>query len=217
MVKPLLRWSLGTGLVTALVFGLSGRGTDPWLWAYVLVWSGMTLYAMLSIDEDLARERFHPPTNGADRMPLAFVRLFALAHIVVGALDAGRWHLTPVAPGLRTTALMIMALTFGMFFRAMRENRFFSAVVRVQNDRGHRVVDSGPYAVVRHPGYAGMMAGMPFSGLALGSWMAAGLGVVLSLMVVRRALFEDAFLKQHLDGYSAYAARVRHRLIPGLW
>jgi protein-S-isoprenylcysteine O-methyltransferase Ste14 len=89
--------------------------------------------------------------------------------------------------------------------------------VRVQDDRGHRVIDSGPYSVVRHPGYAGMLLGMPFSGLALGSWLAAGIGLVLSALIFRRVLFEDAFLKKNLTGYAAYADRVRHRLIPGVW
>jgi protein-S-isoprenylcysteine O-methyltransferase Ste14 len=99
----------------------------------------------------------------------------------------------------------------------MRENRFFSSVVRVQNDRGHRVIDTGPYAVVRHPGYAGMMLGMPLSGLALGSWVASAIGVVLSLLALRRVLFEDAFLKKNLNGYTLYSSRVTYRLIPRVW
>ena len=74
-----------------------------------------------------------------------------------------------------------MAVSVGSFFRAMMANRFFSAVIRIQNDRGHHVVDQGPYAVVRHPGYAGMIPSMPFSGLALGSW----LGVCDRLSAVR--------------------------------
>lgn len=218
MVKPLKRWLLASGIVTVAVFALAGTWRDPWLWAYAVVWSAAAAYALFSIDEDLARERFDPPTAGADGVALHFVRVVALAHLVVGALDYGRWHLTsPVPPGLRAFALASMAVTFGMFFRAMRENRFFSSVVRVQNERGHRVIDSGPYSIVRHPGYAGLMLGMPFSGLALGSWLAAALGLVLSGMILRRVMFEDAFLKKNLDGYAAYTDRVRHRLIPGVW
>jgi protein-S-isoprenylcysteine O-methyltransferase Ste14 len=104
-----------------------------------------------------------------------------------------------------------------MFYRAMLENRFCSAVVRVQDERGHRVVDSGPYSVVRHPGYAGLVWAIPFSGLALGSWLAAAIGLLMSGMILRRVLFEDAFLKKNLEGYAAYTGRVRHRLIPGVW
>jgi protein-S-isoprenylcysteine O-methyltransferase Ste14 len=203
--------------VSGLVLVTAGTWRDPWLWAYVAVWSAMTLYGMFSIDEDLARERFHPPTAGADGVALHFIRVVALAHVVVGALDSGRWHWTSVAPGLRAFALVAMAMTFGMFFRAMRENRFFSSVVRVQSERGHRVIDSGPYSIVRHPGYAGLLLAMPFSGLALGSWLAAAIGLVLSGLTIRRVMFEDAFLTKNLEGYAAYSGRVRHRLIPGVW
>ena len=217
MVKRLKRWLLASGVVTVAVFTLAGTWRDPWLWAYVAVWSTAAAYALFSIDEDLARERFHPPTAGADGVALHFVRVVAVAHLVVGALDSGRWHLTSVPPGLRAFALAAMAATFGMFYRAMRENRFFSAVVRVQNERGHHVIDSGPYGIVRHPGYAGLIMGIPFSGLALGSWLAAGIGLVMSGLILRRVMFEDAFLRKNLDGYVAYTHRVQHRLIPGVW
>jgi protein-S-isoprenylcysteine O-methyltransferase Ste14 len=200
------------------VFLLAGTWHDPWLWAYAILWSATTSYALFSIDEDLARERFHPPTAGADGIALHVVRVIALTHFVVGALDSGRWHLTsPVPPGLRAFALAAMALTIGVFYRAMRENRFFSSVVRVQNERGHHVIDSGPYGIVRHPGYAGLILGMPFSGLALGSWLAAAIGLVMSGLILRRVMFEDTFLTKNLEGYAAYAQRVTRRLIPGVW
>jgi protein-S-isoprenylcysteine O-methyltransferase Ste14 len=217
MAKRLKRWLLASGLVGGAVFTLAGTWRDPWLWAYMGVCSAATFYALFSLDEDLARERFHPPTAGADGVALHFVRVAAVAHLVVGALDSGRWHLTPVQPGLRAFALVAMALTLGMFYRAMHENRFFSSVVRVQNERGHHVIDSGPYSIVRHPGYAGLIVGIPLSGLALGSWLAAGIGLVMSGLILRRVIFEDAFLRKNLDGYDAYTDRVPHRLIPGVW
>lgn len=217
MAKRLKRWLLSTGIVTVGLFALAGTWRDPWLWAYALIWSTITAYAMFFIDEDLLEERFHPPTAGADGVALHFVRAAALSHLVVGALDSGRWHITSVPSGLRAVALALMAVALGMFFRAMRENRFFSSVVRVQDERGHRVVDSGPYSIVRHPGYAGLIWAIPFSGLALGSWLAAAIGLLMSGMILRRVLFEDAFLNKNLVGYAAYSGRVRHRLIPGVW
>jgi protein-S-isoprenylcysteine O-methyltransferase Ste14 len=218
MANSLKRWLLFSGTVTAVVFALAGTWRDPWLWRYVGVWSAITLYAMLSIDEDLAQERYHPPTAGADGVALHFVRLVALAHLVVGVLDSSRWHLTsPVPPGLRAIALVGLVATFGMFIHAMRANRFFSSVVRVQTERGHRVVDSGPYSVVRHPGYAGVLLAGPFSGLALGSWVSAGIGLVMTAFILRRVMFEDAFLQKNLDGYKEYTRRVTSRLIPGVW
>jgi protein-S-isoprenylcysteine O-methyltransferase Ste14 len=218
MTKRLVRWALATALIAGLVFILAGTYRDPWLWAYVGVCAGAGAYALLGLDDDLAKERFQPPTSGADRIALAFLRITALSHIVLGALDAGRWHLTsPVPASVRASALVGMGAGFGMFYRAMRENRFFSSVVRIQSERGHRVIDTGPYRTVRHPGYAGLILVPPLSGFALGSWLAVVIGAVMSAMVVRRVLFEDAFLRQHLDGYAAYARRVPHRLIPRVW
>src|SRR6476660_4120879 len=117
MAKRLQRWLFRSGIVGVAVFTLAGTWRDPWLWAYAGVWSAASFYALFSLDEDLARERFHPPTAGADGVALQFVRIAAVAHLVVGALDSGRWHLTPVAPGLRAFSLAALAATFGMFYR----------------------------------------------------------------------------------------------------
>jgi protein-S-isoprenylcysteine O-methyltransferase Ste14 len=217
MAKRLMIWSLGVSVITVLLFAAAGKWTDPWLWSFVGLWAATTLYGLLGIDDDLARERFRPPAKGGDPVALLFVRVFGVALLLLGALDTGRWHLAPVGAALRAFSLAAMVVAFGLFFRAMHANRFFSAVVRVQSDRAHRVVDTGPYSVVRHPGYAGLLLAMPFAGLALGSFISAGIGAALSLMVVRRVMFEDAFLRQYLEGYTAYAARVPYRLIPGIW
>ena len=218
MRKRLSRWGLMSVSIGGSLFLVAGTWRDPWLWTYVVVWSALVLYATVSIDDDLAQERLHPPTAGADGTALHFVRAVALAHLLVGALDVGRWHLTaPVAPLLHACALAALPVTFGLFFRAMRENRFFSSVIRVQRDRGHHVIDTGPYAIVRHPGYVGMLLGMPISGLALGSWTAALIGGVVSLLALRRVVVEDAFLTRNLDGYAVYADRVKYRVIPGVW
>jgi protein-S-isoprenylcysteine O-methyltransferase Ste14 len=218
MLNRLKRWILVSGGVVGLIFALAGTWRDPWLWGYASVWSAAAFYALFTIDEDLARERFHPPVAGADSLALHVMRVMAISHLAVGALDSGRWHLTgPVPPAVRALALAAMATMFALFFGAMCTNRFFSSVVRIQSDRGHRVVDRGLYAVVRHPGYAGLMLGMPFSGLALGSWIAGGMGLVMSALILRRVMFEDAFLQKNLDGYTEYAQRVRPRVVPGLW
>jgi protein-S-isoprenylcysteine O-methyltransferase Ste14 len=215
--KRIARWFLVCGGVTAVLFALAGQWRDPWLWAYVSVFAVIALFPTFLLDDDLARERFHPPEPGADRVPLKAIRLIALAHLVLGALDAGRWHLGHMPSEARLVGLVGMAISMALVFRAMMANRFFSTVVRIQRDRGHHVVDQDVYAVVRHPGYAGMIPLMTFSGLALGSWLALAIGLVYSALVLRRVLFEDAFLRVHLEGYADYAARVRYRLIPGVW
>jgi len=134
--------------VTLLCFGtvlilLEGQ-FDIWLALYLGGWSIFALYAFVSIDEDLAKERFHPPEPGADRIPLRAIRIIAMIHIVIGALDAGRWHLALVPDVVRAIALPVMVVSALLVVQSMRANRFFSPVVRVQTERGHRVIDQGP-------------------------------------------------------------------------
>ncbi|MEN3336626.1 MAG: hypothetical protein V7647_302 [Acidobacteriota bacterium] len=217
MRKRFTVWLLMTVGVSAFVCLLSGRWADPWLWTYCAIWIATVTYGLTGIGDDLARERFQGTVKGEDAVALRFVRLFGFAHLAVGALDVGRWHLAPVPAALRGAALAGMAFALVLVYRSMRENRFFSAVVRVQTDRGHSVVDTGPYSIVRHPGYAGMIAGVPLSGLALGSWLSFGLALIYSMLILRRVLFEDAFLCRNLAGYPAYTRRVTGRLIPGTW
>ena len=216
MSKRLLRWFLVFGTVTAALIGLEG-GYDRWLLIYCGAWAAFGLAALLWIEEDLVRERFRPPNSGADGPWLRAVQLVALAHLIIGALDAGRWHLTDVPDVLRGPAVVMMLIGAGLIALSMRTNRFFSSVVRIQHDRGHRVVDSWPYSVIRHPGYLGMIVSVPCSGLALGSWLAFALGVAYSALMIRRVSFEDGFLQTNLDGYRGYARRVRYRLLPGAW
>ena len=136
----------------------------------------------------------------------------------VAALDGGRYHWSPpLSPVVYSVGYVLLAFGYVLMLWAMWTNRFFSAVVRIQTDRGHAVVQEGPYRFVRHPGYVAitpLLAATPF---ALGSFWAlipAGLGVVL--FVIRTAL-EDAALQRELPGYAEYARKVRYRLVPGVW
>jgi protein-S-isoprenylcysteine O-methyltransferase Ste14 len=99
----------------------------------------------------------------------------------------------------------------------MTVNRFFSAMVRIQADRGHRVVENGPYRWMRHPAYAGGVIANLATPLMLGSaWALIPAGLTVALVVLRTSL-EDRTLQAELPGYAAYAARTRYRLVPGVW
>jgi protein-S-isoprenylcysteine O-methyltransferase Ste14 len=89
--------------------------------------------------------------------------------------------------------------------------------VRLQTERGHHLVTAGPYRLVRHPGYTGFLFAIFASGPALGSWIAAVAVAPFLVLVVRRTLIEDRFLRERLDGYAEYAKRVRYRLVPCIW
>jgi protein-S-isoprenylcysteine O-methyltransferase Ste14 len=216
-MNRVIRFLVLTTAVSAALFGLAGTWRDPWIWAYIGVFTAVGVIAMLSITDELARERYNPPSRGADPGPLHAIRLVAIAHLVVGVLDGARFHWSNVPTSVRAIGLVGFAVGFLVVVRAMAANRFFSSVVRVQAERGHRVVDHGPYGIVRHPGYAGMIPAVPFSALALGSWPALALALVYSGLIVRRVQFEDRFLRANLAGYGAYAHRVRYRLVPSVW
>lgn len=213
----LARWAMITTIIAAIVLGISGRWTDPWLWAFIAVLSSAGLYVALVLADDVAQERFRPPELGADRHWLRAVQLVGLAHVIVGAFDVGRWHLTYIPAPVRVVGLVVMIVSVALVFYSMTVNRFFSAVIRIQKDRGHQVVDQGPYSVIRHPGYAGMIPAVPAGALVMGSWLGFALAVVYSLLMLRRVVFEDGYLRENLSGYLDYTQRVRYRLIPGLW
>jgi protein-S-isoprenylcysteine O-methyltransferase Ste14 len=100
----------------------------------------------------------------------------------------------------------------------MLVNRFFSSVVRIQSDRGQHVIMTGPYAFIRHPGYFAGFVIILASGVALGSWVAAAVLIIPSIPgLLYRAITEDRVLQAELPGYRDYAARVRWRVLPGIW
>jgi protein-S-isoprenylcysteine O-methyltransferase Ste14 len=106
-----------------------------------------------------------------------------------------------------------MAVTYW----AMAVNPFLSTIVRIQDDRGHFVVTSGPYRYVRHPMYAMILLMWPGIALELGSWWALIPAVVIAIVFVIRTTLEDRTLQAELPGYAAYGQQTRYRLLPGVW
>ena len=137
--------------------------------------------------------------------------------VIVAGLDH-RFGWSPVFPlWLIVPGFLLISLGYAFAAWALAENRFFSSVVRIQTDRGHAVCDSGPYRIVRHPGYAGNMLALPGMVLAFSSmWTLIPVAVALIIAVIRTAL-EDQTLQDELPGYLDYARRVRYRLIPGIY
>ena len=152
-----------------------------------------------------------------ERLILIWVPLPLVATLIVAALDGGRFGWSCVPVWVEGIGFGLFAIYTALSMWAAASNPFLSAAARVQKDRGHRVVVTGPYCALRHPMYLGlclMGAAVP---LALGSWWALIPGWLFSLTFVYRAGQEDRFLIANLPGYEDYTRRTRYRLIPGLW
>ena len=222
-----LRLILSTaGMIAALaVFLLVPAGTLDWpaAWGFLAEMGVLSLALGLWLarhDPALLAERLGSPFQRAqkawDKVFMAVLMALYFGWLVLMGLDA-RWAISRVPLWLQAIGALGVALSNYMIILTFRENSYAAPVVKIQRERGHRVVSTGPYANVRHPMYAGgllMFVGMP---LQLGSWLGlAALALLLPLLAFR-ILMEERTLAAELDGYRDYAARVRWRLIPWVW
>jgi len=159
--------------------------------------------------------------QGAQALDVIMAIIMAWLGPVAIALVAGfdfRYGWQPeVSPQVQGAGALAAVFGYAVVLWAMASNRFFSGVVRIQTERGHAVVSHGPYALVRHPGYAGVILAMAGAPLMLGSvWALMPAAATVGATAVRAA-YEDRTLMRDLAGYEAYARRVRYRLLPGIW
>jgi len=223
--KPMIKLAAMTSIYLAvmggLLFGAAGRLDWPMAWAYMVVLIASTVALLVLGDREMLFVRAGKE-KGAKTWDQILAKvsflLFWPGSTVVAGLDYGRLHLSPSIP-MPVRLIALLAFTFGLAFSvwAMVVNKFFVKFVHIQTDREHTVITNGPYAYVRHPGYAGSFLSFISLPVALGSlWALLPASAGLSLWVVRTYL-EDRTLQKELDGYSQYACRVRWRLVPGIW
>jgi protein-S-isoprenylcysteine O-methyltransferase Ste14 len=209
-------------ILAVLLFVPAGRITWTRGWLFLLVFTllmfGAIVYFRRVNPQMFAiRSRVHPETKRWDKVVIGLLFLAMFAIPLVAGLDDGRFHWSSMSRLLMGLGYLLLITGWIGVAWAETVNPFFEPGVRIQTERGHRVIDTGPYAIVRHPGY--VAASVIFAGFAmsLGSWWAlipAGVG---SLVLVLRTVWEDRTLHVELAGYAAYVQRVRWRLIPGVW
>jgi protein-S-isoprenylcysteine O-methyltransferase Ste14 len=208
-------------VIATVLFGLSGTLHDGRAWAMLAMFFGcagvITVWLWFRDKALLERRVKAGPCSKPDPMQnvvQAVAGLVFLATFAVPGLDRRfGWSHAPLAVSLAGDGMI--AIGFLIVFLTFRENTFTAGTIEVAE--GQHVIDSGPYAVVRHPMYAGalvMIAGIP---LALGSWWGLIAAVVLVPILVWRLLREETFLAANLPGYDAYRGRVRYRLAPIFW
>lgn len=217
--------AVNTGVFAALLFVPAGtlgwwRG---WVFLGVLVTASLAMTRWLyRHDQALLRERLRAPVQRGqplvDRVVLlGFVAVF-LAWMVFIPVDVFHLHLAaPPGPVVSGAGLVLTVAGLWLVHLSLRENTFAAPVVRHQRERGHRVIDSGAYGVVRHPMYAAILLVLAGMALWLESWAALALAPVPAGVLVVRVLVEERFLVRELPGYEAYRRRVRFRLVPFLW
>ena len=218
-----IRLATGTAAFAALLFLAAGTVAWPAAWLYLAVVTlGMAVYAVIVVrlHPDLIDERMHPPADAKrwDRPFAAVVGVLGpIVLLAVSGLDRRFQWSGPTPVWAQAGGFVAVAAGMAWTNWAVAANRFFSGLVRIQRDRGHHVVDTGPYRFVRHPGYAGSMVYMIGVTFALGSRVALAAATVLCAVLALRTALEDRTLQEELEGYADYARRVRFRIVPGVW
>lgn len=149
---------------------------------------------------------------------VSLMGIFMFVTYIIACLDVRNGWSPVILLGWQVAALVVCFLGYDVLLLwSMIVNAFFTAIIRIQTERGHHVVSSGPYRFVRHPGYLGTILFDIFSPLLLGSLWALIPSVAAGLVLVVRTSLEDKTLQNELPGYREYASRTRYRLIPGIW
>ena len=152
-----------------------------------------------------------------DKLLFPLLQVLLLAWLIFISLDAVRFHWAPVPNWLQGVGALTLLGSFYLLFLTFRENSYLSTVVRVQADRGHTVVSTGPYHVVRHPMYAAILVFMVGTSLLLGSGYGLPFVLLVLAILARRAALEERTLREALPGYGDYTTRVPYRRIPYVW
>ena len=212
-------------LTAALLF--FGAGTLDWRWGWVfsivyfIGWAGLSI-AVARLNPELLnqrgkRTRQMQGTKLWDWVLLSFYSILIIAQPFIAGLDVRYGWSLPVDTWVAVLGNLLTLVAFAILTWSMVANRFFEPTVRIQEQRGHQVVTTGPYRYVRHPGYVGIILMFITMPLALGTWGALVPGAIGVVIYLIRTALEDRTLQAELPGYADYAQRTRYRLLPGVW
>ena len=221
--RYLIREILGLFGMGVALFWSAGR-IDWWqAWAdlaVMTVWTTATAVIVLHYNPDLLVERMDR-RSGEKNWDVAIVAsmgLITLIRYIVAGLDQRYGWTGSIPLSVQWAALAICVLGYDfLFVWATAANAFFSRIVRIQSERGHAVVNSGPYRFVRHPAYLGAILYELAVSFLLTSWPAFLVSCISASLLIIRTTLEDRTLQAELTGYADYARQVRYRLLPGIW
>ncbi|AZO14262.1 isoprenylcysteine carboxylmethyltransferase family protein [Mesorhizobium sp. M2A.F.Ca.ET.043.05.1.1] len=211
------------GVMGALMF--LSAGTLHWwgAWVYIVVMVGLSLtmgVALARRDPGLMNERLRPPIQktqtAADKIVLSILLIGIFAWLALMGLDFRfGWSAAPV--WVQAIGMLVLLVGIWICYLTMLENSFAAPVVKIQDERGQKVITTGPYGYVRHPMYAGAIVYFAGTALVLGSWWGLASVLVFIVLLAIRTFIEEKTLRTGLRGYDDYAARVRYKLIPMVW
>lgn len=206
-------------LIVLLVFSSDRSWPQAWLFFWLLIGMNIIFHIAVVIpDPGLYNERgvISPNTESWDKNLLIFYALSGyLSYMAMGFDHRFGW--TYLGEGFFIPGVILMGMSFALSAWSMQVNRFFSSVVRIQEDRGQVVCDRGPYRIIRHPGYFSGFLFYLASPMMLGSITGFIFTLINIMIFVYRIIREERVLTEGLPGYEEYKARVRFRLIPGIW
>lgn len=211
-------------VLAAVLFGAAGTVGWPSGWVYLAVFAALGLGISLwlaDVDPDLLRERLSSPYQQGqkawDKVFLSLVMVAYLGWTALMGLDARRFHWSHLPIWLQVLGGAVIVASFLGVAWVFAANSFAAPVIKVQAERAQKVVDTGPYAWVRHPMYAFALPQFVAAPLMLGSWWGLLIVPPAVAALAWRTLGEEAMLRAELPGYDDYARRVRWRYAPGLW
>ena len=202
--------------------------SGAWAWWEAWIYAVLTFFGFM-ISRGLASRR-HPDIlderarsmglQGAkswDKILAPVVALGSFVILIVAGVDKLNGWTAPYSITAKIATVIVIVLGYALGTWALVENKFFSGIVRIQSDRGHRVVTTGPYRFVRHPGYAGALWTYLAMPILLDSIWAFIPALLLVFALVLRTSLEDQTLQAELPGYKEYTQKTRYRLFPGIW
>ncbi len=212
----------GLGLFAIVLFVPAGRmdWTAGWLYLGLMIATFVVNYVHLQRKNPTLIKHRMRPGKGTKRWDVAWMCLFTplfLSIYIVAGFDAVRYGWASMPEWCWSVGMLLFLPGTVLLGWSMGVNPFFEKTVRIQTERGHHVIESGPYRFVRHPGYLGFLGWLLATPLLLCSWWAFVPALLSAAALVVRTALEDRTLHSELTGYAEYASRVRFRLIPGLW
>jgi len=206
-------------ITTIILFVSAGKIDWIWAWVYLGVYILIIMVNAVIFKPEMIAERGRKKKNVEqwDKLITGFGLIPWIALYVVSGLDIRFGWTDETSLWNHLTGLIVFIPGVALVSWAMVSNTWFSTSVRIQYDRGHKVADSGPYRLVRHPGYLGMIIYTPGIPLIFGSLWAFLPALILIILVIIRTSLEDSTLKSKLEGYKEYTERVRFRLLPHIW